>query len=57
MYLSPATCSKGKSSRLGDFLGVGEEWGDKIERRKQNQKKKTIAFVTIFTKAVVIIKL
>lgn len=39
MYLSPATCSKGKSSRLGDFLSIGEEWGDKTERGKQNQKK------------------
>lgn len=57
MYLSPATCSKGKSSRLGDFLGSGEERGDKIERAKQNQEKKTNMFVTIFTKAVIILQI
>lgn len=42
MYLSPATCSKGKSSRLGDFLGVGEEQGDKIEGESKPKKDKHV---------------
>jgi len=38
MYLSPATCSKGKSSRLGDFLGRGARHGETKYRERKKKR-------------------